>query len=398
MNKSTILEISPDVRARRNDRGVWEMATRQPNGRMSRYKSVHIRGTKKELLQFVHDSGTLELVKKHIAQQLGDVMLQRLSGQRPLAEFEAKFKDWLTKNRAPNTAYTQPLRLRALLTFKPEGSTKTVGELLPGQVTVEMASEFARSPDSRSFSSHTQTLSAARAFFIMLNAIGAAQHNPFLGLRVDHRSFDQLSRLEPSPAEAIPPEVHTRILAGLEDKIGELAAKQLARPNSLPIRRKLEWRRFWRAALPIFWETGMRASDVCTLTWEHRQLQPDHLLVYTRKSGYRISLPLTPALKQALAQIDMLDERWCFPFQAEKMRDPAKRTSIANGFKQVLTEQRIDGGWSLKSYRHAFIQRHVDRLSDGLLDHESQYIDILRQIGKLVGHRHPKTTAGYDRK
>lgn len=142
---------------------------------------------------------------------------------------------------------------------------------------------------------------------------------------------------------------------------------------------------FWKAVTSLAYWTGLRFSDCVCLEWA--SITPDALIVWTRKRGKRVALPLDDpligggALRAILAAIPRTDPTYCFPSERLVYLSDG-RNRFPTAFKELLTRLEIDFK-SFHSTRHAAISRFA------------MAGKTLEEIGVLVAHSNPATTAVY---
>lgn len=184
---------------------------------------------------------------------------------------------------------------------------------------------------------------------------------------------------------------------------------------------------FWRAAIIIGRDTGLRLSDIVALEWAsvnaHKQSNcvrdgdasgldscvdtPDHnrsrfggtsgsqgadelprispcrLIVWTDKSNTRVNLEFTDAIHGALDQLPGTGIQYVFPDEREAYSDPKRRAGFSVTFGRMCRRCNIFGR-SFHCLRHTYASRqHGVR---GL---------TLREVADNLGHRNVSTTTGY---
>lgn len=174
------------------------------------------------------------------------------------------------------------------------------------------------------------------------------------------------------------------LMASLWQRYHELDARPKCRPkHSNGVHEKLEWVRFWIAAVSIARHTGLRIGDVCCLEWASFK-NNGTMAVWTGKSDCRVehAVPVGGSLAQAVSLIQIDDDIYCFPMQREIYLDPARRGNLSLGFIRCCQRIGITGK-SFHNLRHYFLSKVVN--SGGSLD----------EAAKLAGHASTTTTEGY---
>jgi integrase len=151
------------------------------------------------------------------------------------------------------------------------------------------------------------------------------------------------------------------------------------------LKRKISECRFFKAAILLSYETGLRLSDICQLEWDC--IEGNQLVVHTDKRDKRVAIPMWAEVKMAINCIPERDddeELYCFPDYNEKYNNPKTTATISNAFKRILRNAGVSrNGLSFHSLRHACLTKW-----------ESGGLD-LEHIQKLAGHSSSETTKGY---
>lgn len=207
-------------------------------------------------------------------------------------------------------------------------------------------------------------LAAVRSYFGFASAAGYTVGN--LAMRVFVRKRDLLFvQAEAKEVLPITAEEYARIMAS--PKVGG----------------------FWRWATALSYWLGLRISDVACLEWA--SIQPDHIVVHTRKRGGRVAFHLDDPLfgggelRRIVAEMrehGEQDEVFCFPKEREKMLDTTKRAQLSWGYIRVLHRCDIKGK-SFHGLRHALATRLAAAGK------------TLKEIGHAMAHSDEETTAGY---
>ncbi len=142
---------------------------------------------------------------------------------------------------------------------------------------------------------------------------------------------------------------------------------------------------FWKAVTAIAYWTGLRFVDCVCLEWA--SITPDFLIVWTKKRGKRVALPLDDPLigggelRKIIGDIAETDPVFVFPAERAIYLSP-KRSLFPMQFQAIL--RRLGITWkSFHSTRHAAISRMARAGSS------------LESIGRLVGHGSTEQTAAY---
>lgn len=125
---------------------------------------------------------------------------------------------------------------------------------------------------------------------------------------------------------------------------------------------------------------GLRLSDVAQL--ERAALGRDTLTVWTDKRDKRLSLPLTPEVRDHLHSLPVTDPVYFFPQEREIAIDTALRSKLSLYFGRAVQRLGIDGK-SAHCLRHTFATRRAGM---------GESIDEIRE---KLGHSSAATTEGY---
>lgn len=139
---------------------------------------------------------------------------------------------------------------------------------------------------------------------------------------------------------------------------------------------------FWRFAVQISSETGLRLGDVCQLEWDC--FIPGEVVVWTDKRDKRIALPVSRKVEDLLADLPVNHRRFLFPEYREAILDTKRRTLGSVQFSRLCKQVKVGGnGKSFHSIRHY-------RVSEWKREGKT-----LEDIARDVGHSNTRTTEGY---
>ena len=138
---------------------------------------------------------------------------------------------------------------------------------------------------------------------------------------------------------------------------------------------------FWKFAVRIGWETGLRLGDICQLEWSCFD-RPDEVIVWTDKRNRRVAVLISEELSHLLTEIPMQDAKYIVPEQRATLLDPKRRAGLSVYFKRHCERAGIEGK-SFHSLRHAFVQTH------------REHGETWEQIAQAIGHACIDTTRGY---
>ena len=139
---------------------------------------------------------------------------------------------------------------------------------------------------------------------------------------------------------------------------------------------------FWRAAILIALETGLRIGDIVQLEWDC--FTHDSITVWTDKRDKRVELKMSLRLHKTIACLPCFDEDYLFPEQMLDYLSPeeggrGKRTWFPVTFKRMMKDFGIEG----KTF-HSLRVTHASR--------RKQKGDDVEKIAKDLAHSSSKTT------
>ena len=272
---------------------------------------------------------------------------------RKIGEILAEWSRYLELSKSPGTAaaYSQMVGpwLRKL------GASKLIES-----VTFEAMQAFVNDPSLRR-PARCSRLAALRHLWRYAHRMGWVQHFQADAVFIDHRSMS-LEQLE------------ARVrLPFTEDEYAAIAANTEG---------------FWHYAAALGWWAGLRLGDICTL--ERSSVGQDEIIVWTRKRGKRVALPLddpligSGELRLVIRQMRVGTDAVYF-FPEKRVRYIAGWDgSLSNEFAKILREIGLKScGKSFHSLRHSAVTRWKTAGKS------------LEEIGRLVAHSSQKTTQGY---
>ena len=137
---------------------------------------------------------------------------------------------------------------------------------------------------------------------------------------------------------------------------------------------------FWKAAIILATETGLRISDIAQLEWG--STVGGRVIVWTDKTNTRVDLPLTAATEGALSEVTSTHIQYVFPEQREVILDPKRRSLLSKQFTRLCESVGINDK-TFHCLRHTYAHR---RQGEGL---------TVEAIGAELGHRGTDTTQLY---
>jgi integrase len=263
------------------------------------------------------------------------------------------------------------------------------------KVTPAMVFEYINGVKKRSKARRRIILSVIRQFHDYAFKLGHCTQDPasVVKLRNDNLTHRQK---ETKIVEAFTHDEYIQLILYLDKELLEIESERAlvrTKYNTIDrslrrvgeLRKKRQWNRFFKAAVMLSYETGLRLSDVCQLEWNC--VTDTELIVHTDKRDKRVAIPRWKEVDEALSAIGSArcsDLLYCFPEEREWIRDPNKRSKFSVQFTRLLKRADITRkGLSFHSLRHACLTKW----KSGGMD--------LEHIQKLAGHSSSETTKGY---
>jgi integrase/recombinase XerC len=196
-------------------------------------------------------------------------------------------------------------------------------------------------------------------------------HSSRLTLKCALRHYWDICRHPRPPVGAIrvPPEPQGVSKALEDEDAGLLASAARARGDRPGL------------AVVIGLYAGLRREELATLPWSAFDLEEGRLTV-TGKGSKQRTIPLHPAIVQALAQVPRTDDLFVFP--GRRLGSPVSVATIWAWVRLVAEEAGLPPV-SPHVLRHCCLSTANDATGD------------LRAVQALAGHSKPETTAGYSR-
>ena len=117
----------------------------------------------------------------------------------------------------------------------------------------------------------------------------------------------------------------------------------------------------WR--VPLFWfayYTGMRASELGRLRWEHVDFDKGLVYVYEQKNGKEQTIPLNKKAREILSGLTASKGSHIFKSPGEQVRDRNARyfrERASRAFREARNATGLDSNLSVHSLRHGFCTR-----------------------------------------
>ena len=134
--------------------------------------------------------------------------------------------------------------------------------------------------------------------------------------------------------------------------------------------------KFWRAAIILGVETGLRLGDIIQLEWDC--FTQRSVNVWTDKKDKRVSLPMSDELRDVIKSLPKTNKHYLFPAQRKEFLE-GNRAKFSMQFKRFLKKMEIDG----KSF-------HCTRVTFATWAKKAG--GNLAKIAEDLGHTSTKTT------
>ena len=224
-----------------------------------------------------------------------------------------------------------------------------------------------------------------KSFHRYAHDLGFSSRNPSSVVRVKTDNLTHKQK-ETKRVDVFTPDEYQQVILHLDKQLMELMAMQNA-PSRTRSKRymmdRMQVNRFWKCAIMLSYETGLRLSDICQLEWDC--IGMEELVVHTDKRDKRVAIPIWDEVLEAIMAIPPTDDKvYCFPKQRGQLLDPRKRTALSKAFEYLLKQCDVHhAGLGFHSLRHTCFTRWKSKGMD--IDH----------IQKLAGHSSSETTEGY---
>lgn len=228
-----------------------------------------------------------------------------------------------------------------------------LGDRAPGDVNEKDINAFINAKGEGSATTRERQLSAIRSLYQFMAAKGYVFGNPAKLVVVDLRKLSHKQR-EPGKVRPYTQAEIKTLLTGTDG--------------------------FWRAVAGISHATALRLGDVIQMEWA--SIKPKTIIVWTEKRDRRVSLPITPELRAALAAVPKNDTPYLFPEERAEFQDPSKRAKYSVYFKRQLDRLGLEG-LTFHGLRHT---RITQWRKDGF---------SLEQCRTYAGHGSTRATEGY---
>lgn len=139
---------------------------------------------------------------------------------------------------------------------------------------------------------------------------------------------------------------------------------------------------FFKAAIILGRDLGLRLGDICNLEWACFDLPAKTATIWTDKSNTRVQLPVTERVIELLGTLPRLDETYVFPNERAIVNDPVRRATLSMAFGRFFRELGFRG-LSFHSLRASYATTMALQGAE------------LSAIAERLGHKSVRTTSVY---
>lgn len=259
-----------------------------------------------------------------------------------------------------------------------------IGALPPSAVTADHISLWINSPKlTWKRSTRQVALASVRTFFGFCSDQGWIVADPSQLVVID---YSAMTHEQKESVEKLPfTEADVKLI---QDSLEVDYANE--KPVLLQDRRQVL---FWRVAVAVAQETGLRLSDVAQLSWRSFG-EPGKLVVWTEKTNKRMEHPISEVIQNLVAEVPVSDAEFLFPLQSKTIKDVARRAALSVQFSRILDRLKIEGK-SFHSFRHFRASQSYAELDKEALAAKLAESLSLGEIAGLLGHSNKSTTKGY---
>lgn len=268
-----------------------------------------------------------------------------------LKEAAEKFRAWIEAERSPSTAHSTMVMIEAFL------REQQLEEMTPAQVTTSMVTRHINRPDLK-LSTRKVQRSLISSFFDFCSQSGWLVGNPA------RRAIIKYADIPVEMKERQRKDVFAPV--DIDYLIGRLEG-------------------FWRSAVILSSELGLRLSDVCQIEWKSFDFQTNQVVIWMDKTNSRVSLPMTSAVKRLIVSLPQTDKRYVFPEERETYL--RSQSTLSWQFKRICASLGMEGK-SFHCLRASFATDEYAQLANAKVDHAA-----MAAVAKSLGHKSPTTTA-----
>ena len=386
MKATDSFKITPEIRARKSEQGIWYLRHKDIYGNATEY-STGVEGNRRVIVAHVNDSGIKNLVAVAAAGCLTADTVARLTATRlkSIVIMLDEWEKWMADaGEATGTVISFGKRVLHFI--------EVSRAIRIGDVSISTINTFINPEDSHEkLTTRRARLTAVNCFMKYCLAKGYVLTNPAALVRINMRLMSHTQK-EVKKKKTFTPQDLRKILAHVDMGITALESdlmnntytgERMAKREQ-NIQQRLDWLLFWGAASIIAHEVGLRIGDVAQLEWDC--IGKDSITVWTDKKDRRVTVPFSmlnaDLMRKAFTQFCIeKDKRFVFPVQRElAVADKIDRCCV--NFRRMAEKAGVHGK-TFHGFRHTRVQSWK---AEGV---------SLETIADLVGHSNEDTTKGY---
>ena len=374
--------------------GIYHAAFRTADGTT---KTVTTRSRdKREAARIAAESGVAEMEMaarsgRLTREALGKILTGRkLTLESALQQYEAGMK---ASARSPKTIANNLGTLHAWM------REMKLEKMPPAGIAAHHIADWINAEGETKLGTRIVKLASLRTFFTFM------AHNGWLASDVSARvSVDRagLSHEQKESAVRTPftdaelKRLHHHINTALDDAERDLSRMDIkyhGNPGALRIMDRIQWMRFWRFAVKLSAETGLRLGDIACLEWSCFE-RAGKIIVHTGKRNKRVELKISDELVDLTTTIPVTDPKRLFPQQCAIQKDVNRRSLLSVYFGRLCEAARIRGK-SFHCLRHTLASKKFSEADKESLARKLAESLTVGQIAQLLGHSDSRTTKGY---
>ena len=338
----------------RKVKGVWYVVVSTIHGERKASTGCTI---KEDAERVVKESGVDQLAIMHKAGILTQNLANKLIRHHPtnMATVVPQYCAWMKSIRRSE----QTIR-RVRYSLNKWVDSQKLSSVPPLAITEEHIDRYINQPNRTiKLGVITNARASILGLFKFCEAKGYTSGNPAMLVKVD-LSILSHDQKEPSSRSAISEEDLEKLLIEA---------------------RKEEDRYFWNSAILFGYYAGLRTGDICNLEWRSLDT-PGLLIVWTRKSGRRIEIPIDKRLVEDIATMVRTRSPHVWPGAAMAYQEHAFRNRLTETFSKIRNRAGLHGV-SFHCLRHSYA---TNMAKAGI---------PTPHIASAMGHGHWSTTEGY---
>ena len=288
-----------------------------------------------------------QLEKAAMVGRLTAETITRLTAGHRVSMEEAaqKYAEWITAERSASTASSNLSIIGAFI------RDMNLADVTPAQVKTEIVTKFINRTELK-LSTRKIQRSVLVGFFDYCTASGWLIGNP-ASRAVIHYNEIPIEGKERKRKELFEPAEVKFLINSLEG--------------------------FWRAAVILSSELGLRLSDVSQLEWKSFDFKTKKVVIWMDKTNQRIELDMTPAVQRLMVSLPQTDKRFVFP--EEKATN---QSTLSWQFKRACEKLGFEGR-SFHCLRATYATDEYLKQVEGS--------DAMKAVAAKLGHKSTTTTA-----